>query len=169
MNPALVIFIENLPASDGPELPDHCTCGGTFLLSHGMVQPVQQVIFPPSGTFVQLLTAVRSRVEDLRSDVLKVIYHRYGTHGKHLLPPGTLLPGSGHEAIRPWAGSRRYLRTPKITAARIAPSEMEVVLGPWLELDTEQEQFIGNSEFTTMANQLARGQYRAPYIIPEVV
>ncbi|MBN1845945.1 MAG: Gfo/Idh/MocA family oxidoreductase [Sedimentisphaerales bacterium] len=41
------------------------------------------------------------------------------------------------------------------------------VLGPWLTLDTQKEQFVGeNSE---AANQLIKRQYRRPFVIPESV
>ncbi len=41
------------------------------------------------------------------------------------------------------------------------------VLGPWLTLDPETEQFTG--EFSDRANMLVRRNYRAPFIVPDEV
>ena len=39
-----------------------------------------------------------------------------------------------------------------------------VTLGPWLDIDRENERFISNER----ANRLVRGFYRAPYIVPDL-
>ncbi len=48
-------------------------------------------------------------------------------------------------------------------------SKTEVVLGPWLEMDAQSERFVGDSEIVRRANELARGTYRKPFVIPETV
>ena len=45
-------------------------------------------------------------------------------------------------------------------------SKTEVVLGPWLEVDPESERFVGSGETVRRANELARGHYREPFVIP---
>ena len=44
-------------------------------------------------------------------------------------------------------------------------------LGPWLELDTSKEKFIGAGEYglTRWANELATRNYRRPFVVPENV
>jgi hypothetical protein len=175
----LVIFeLRNLPASDGPELPRptvRCEEGRSSYPQWNGPTGTTGEYSRHQGHLYNFLTAVRSRkVEDLRSDVLEGHLSTAMVHMANIsYRLGTLSsPDQVHEAIqdRGQEAEDTFERFKDHLAANgIAPSEMEVVLGPWLELDTEQEQFIGNSEFTTMANQLARGQYRAPYIIPEVV
>jgi hypothetical protein len=48
-------------------------------------------------------------------------------------------------------------------------SKTELVLGPWLEMDPEKEQFVGGSDVAGKANQLVRGSYREPFVVPERV
>ena len=41
------------------------------------------------------------------------------------------------------------------------------ILGPWLEMDTDNERFVG--DFHEQANKLAKRKYRKPFVIPEQV
>jgi predicted dehydrogenase len=41
------------------------------------------------------------------------------------------------------------------------------IVGPWLEIDTDNEKFIG--DFHEEANKLLRRQYREPFVVPEQV
>lgn len=41
------------------------------------------------------------------------------------------------------------------------------VLGPWVTYDAKQERFVG--DFAKEANALARREYRAPFVVPEIV
>jgi len=52
-----------------------------------------------------------------------------------------------------------------IAAHEIDVDAKEVTLGPWLQIDREHECFK-NSE---PANRLARGFYREPYIVPDLL
>jgi hypothetical protein len=44
-----------------------------------------------------------------------------------------------------------------------------MVLGPWLEMDSDREEFVGSSDVVARANQLLRGEYRKPFVVPEQV
>lgn len=48
-------------------------------------------------------------------------------------------------------------------------SKSQMIVGPWLEMDPDTERFVGNSELTGRANQLLRGTYREPFVVPERV
>jgi len=48
-------------------------------------------------------------------------------------------------------------------------SKSEMVLGPWLEMDSDREQFTGNSDLVQRANDLLRRSYRKPFVVPEQV
>jgi len=43
------------------------------------------------------------------------------------------------------------------------------VISPWLELDPQSERFVGGSDVARRANELARGRYRKPFVVPESV
>ena len=43
----------------------------------------------------------------------------------------------------------------------------QAVLGPWLSMDPEKEQFV--REFGVEANRLATRAYRQPFVVPEKV
>jgi predicted dehydrogenase len=45
-------------------------------------------------------------------------------------------------------------------------SKSPMTIGPWLEMDPATEQFIGSSDVTSRANQLLRGSYREPFVVP---
>jgi predicted dehydrogenase len=49
--------------------------------------------------------------------------------------------------------------------------EEQATLGPWLDMDPETEKFIGDGEYslTRFANDLAKGEYRKPFEVPETV
>ncbi|MEM0967797.1 MAG: Gfo/Idh/MocA family oxidoreductase [Verrucomicrobiota bacterium] len=42
-------------------------------------------------------------------------------------------------------------------------------VGPWLEMDPDREEFVGNGNLDGPANELARRVYRDPYVVPETV
>ena len=48
-------------------------------------------------------------------------------------------------------------------------AKAKVVVGPWLEMDAEREQFVGGSATVRRANQLLRRSYREPFVIREEV
>jgi hypothetical protein len=56
-----------------------------------------------------------------------------------------------------------------LTANGVDFTKSEMIVGPWLEMDAEKEQFVGNSPSVGLANQLLRGSYRPPFVVPEQV
>ena len=50
-------------------------------------------------------------------------------------------------------------------------SKNRAVLGPWLDINPQEEKFIGDGEFgiTRWANELLRRDYREPFVVPEKV
>jgi len=40
------------------------------------------------------------------------------------------------------------------------------VLGPWVTMDSDSDEFIG--EFANQANELSRRGYREPFVVPEI-
>lgn len=48
-------------------------------------------------------------------------------------------------------------------------SKSQMVLGPWLEMDSVREEFVDGSDVVGRANQLLRGSYRQPFVVPEQV
>jgi len=70
----------------------------------------------------------------------------------------------GSEAVETFDGFREHLE-----ANGVDFSKTEVVLGPWLEMDSQKEQFVGGSELVARANGLLRRSYREPFVVPERV
>jgi hypothetical protein len=48
-------------------------------------------------------------------------------------------------------------------------SKSDIVLGPWLEMEPEREEFVGSSDLIARANQLLRGRCRKPFVVPDQV
>ena len=70
----------------------------------------------------------------------------------------------GSEAVEAFGRFQEHL-----TANGVDLSKSKVILGPWLEMDPRREEFIGRSDVTGRANQLLRGTYRKPFVLPEHV
>ena len=70
---------------------------------------------------------------------------------------------------RPPATDSRLSNEPKGSNMRRLLSKSDIVLGPWLEMEPEREEFVGSSELTARANQLLRGRYRKPFVVPDQV
>jgi hypothetical protein len=120
--------------------------------------------------FVQ---AVRNRnPRDLRAEVLEGhlstalvhmanISYRLGT--PHSFPEvREAIKDRGPEAVETFAGFQEHL-----AANGVDVSKTQVVLGPWLEMDSQKEQFVGATELVSRANQLLRREYRKPFVVPE--
>ncbi len=54
-----------------------------------------------------------------------------------------------------------------LAAHEISPDNSGLRMSPWLELDPSKGRFIG--EYAEKANALLKRQYRAPYVVPEIV
>jgi hypothetical protein len=70
----------------------------------------------------------------------------------------------GREAVEVFESSCEHLKVNGVDLAKT-----QVVVGPWLEMDSKTERFVGNSPLVAKANALARGAYRPPFVVPEVV
>jgi hypothetical protein len=175
----LVLFeLRNLPSEKGPKTV------GPLMKCEGGESPLPTPSGPPGDTgghpahqghLYNFLQAVRSRqVSDLRADVLEGhlstalvhianISYRLGTpHSPESVREA--LQDRGSEAVEAFERFREHL-----VANGVDFSQAEIVLGPWLEMDSEREQFIGNSEVVAQANQLLRREYREPFVVPEKV
>jgi hypothetical protein len=127
------------------------------------------------GHLFNFIYAVRSRkVSDLRADVLEGhlstamvhmanISYRLGT----LSSPDQMreeIKDKGSEAMETFGRFQEHL-----AANGVDLSKTEAVLGPWLEMDSNREKFVGNSDFAPWANQLLKGNYRKPFVVPDKV
>ncbi len=176
--PMVIFELRNLPSEKGPK-----TLGTKVKCEKG-----ESGLPSPTGPFrdtgeygghkghlYNFISAVRSRnVDDLRADVLEGhlstalvhmanISYRLGTsHSADEV--GDAIQDRGSEAADSFGRVREHL-----AANGVDFSKTDVVLGPWLEMDPKSERFVGSSEIVRQANELVRGQYRAPFVIPEEV
>ena len=70
----------------------------------------------------------------------------------------------GSEAVETFGRFQEHL-----SANGVDFSQSQMVLGPWLEMDPDREEFIGSSDVVGRANQLLKGSYRKPFVVPEQV
>jgi len=127
------------------------------------------------GHLFNFLSAVRSRkTSDLRAPLIEGhlsstlvhmanISYRLGTP-RSAEAAREAVRDQGSEAVEVFDGFREHLKLNGVDFAKT-----EVVVGPWLEMDPKSERFVGSSELVAKANALARGHYREPFIVPEVV
>lgn len=127
------------------------------------------------GHLYNFISAVRSRkVSDLRADILEghlstAMVHMANTSYRLGTPLSVdavrdAIKDRGNEAVETFERFQEHL---EINGADFSKSEM--VLGPWLEMDSEREQFEGDSLLVQRANELLRGSYRKPFVVPEHV
>jgi predicted dehydrogenase len=175
----LVIFeLRNLPSTKGPKLLGtraRCERGESGLPAPGGQYRGTGEHRAHKGHLFNFLTAVRSRnVADLRADVLE---GHLSTALVHLANISYRL-GTEHtadevrEAVKDRGSDAQeaFNRLQEHLAANgVDFSKTRVVLGPWLEVDPKSEQFVGTSDVVHRANELARGQYRKPFAVPENV
>ena len=53
-----------------------------------------------------------------------------------------------------------------VAANGIDLAKTPAILGPWVTLDQNSQQFVG--EFAEKANSLSRRTYREPFVVPEI-
>jgi predicted dehydrogenase len=175
----LVIFeLRNLPSDKGPKLPStKLRCEGG---ESGVPGPTGEYrgtgdYGGHQGHMFNFISAVRSRnVDDLRADVLEGhlstalvhmanISYRLGTeHSAGEVRDA--IKDHGSDAVESFGRFQQHLE-----ANGVDFSKSKIVLGPWLEMDPQTERFTGGSEIARRANELARGTYRKPFVIPESV
>ncbi|MHB8903350.1 MAG: hypothetical protein ACYC6Y_31695, partial [Thermoguttaceae bacterium] len=127
------------------------------------------------GHLYNFLAAVRSRkVEQLRADILEghlstamvhmanASYRVGTTHSADEVR--NAIQDRGSDAVETFGRFREHLE-----ANGVDFSKSQVVLGPWLEMDSQREQFVGDSDLAQKANQLLRRTYREPFVIPDKV
>jgi hypothetical protein len=175
----LVIFeLRNLPSKQGPKMSRVKTKyeGGESRLPDLQGPEGGRGGFSAhKGHLLNFLSAVRSRkTSDLRAPLIEGhlsstlvhmanISYRLGTP-RSADAAREAVRDRGSEAVEVFEGFREHLRINGVDFAKT-----EVVVGPWLEMDRKTERFVGSSELVAKANELARGHYREPFVVPEVV
>ena len=77
---------------------------------------------------------------------------------------GEAIKDGGNEAVETFGRFQEHL-----AANGLDFSKSQVILGPWLEMDSDREEFVGGSDMVGRASQLLRGSYRKPFVVPEHV
>jgi len=175
----LVIFeVRNLPKKDGPGL-----AGSRIKCERGSSGPPGLTgkngdtggYSAHKGHLFNFLSAVRSRkASDLRADVLEghlstALVHMANISYRLGAPASVeeiqeAMKHQDGEAMETFQRFRAHLSANGVDLAKTP-----AVLGPWLEMDREKEEFTGNSPLTSRANQLVRGHSRKPFVIPDEV
>ena len=94
---------------------------------------------------------------------------------EHLVPPGDGPDADGGEGggglARRRGGDPGSLRDPPRRQRGRLRARRSPVLGPVLDVLPDEERFASRSEYDlgAFANRVARGTYRPPYVVPEVV
>jgi len=125
-----------------------------------------------SGHHANFIKAVRSRkVSDLHADIAE------GHLSSALCHLGNISHRIGKEASRDKVmeaikGNKEMVDSFERFQEHLLVNGVDVkatprILGPWLEIDTDNERFIG--DFHEEANKLLRRQYREPFVVPEQV
>ena len=175
----LVIFeLRNFPSAKGPKLLRdtlRCERGETALPAPAGEYRGTGQYKAHQGHIFNFISAVRSRnVDDLRADVLEGhlstamvhmanISYRLGSEGS-ADEVRDAIKDRGSEAVNSFGRLWEHL-----VANGVDFSKARFVLGPWLEMDPRTERFVGDSDVVRRANELARGQYRKPFVVPENV
>jgi hypothetical protein len=127
------------------------------------------------GHLFNFVSTVRSRkTSELRAPLIEGhlssamvhmanISYRLGTP-RSVAAAREAVQDQGSEALDVFDGFREHLRVNGVDF-----SKTEVVVGPWLDMDPKTEQFVGGSPLVAKANELARGHYREPFVVRDVV
>lgn len=127
------------------------------------------------GHLYNFIAAVRSgRTSDLRAPVIEghlssALVHManisYRLGSLQSLPEARhMVQDQGSEALEVFEGFCEHLKINGVDWAKT-----QIVVGPWLEMDPKSERFVGPGALVDRANELARGHYREPFVVPEVV
>ncbi len=175
----LVIFeLRNLPSEKGPKAINKrilCERGEGALPSPSGEPGNTGGFTAHKGHLFNFISAVRSRkVSDQRADILEghlstALVHmanasyRVGT--SHSLDEiREAIRDQGSAAIETFGRFQEHL-----SANGVDFSKSQFTLGPWLEMDAQKEEFVGTNEVVAKANQLLRGSYREPFVVPNDV
>ncbi len=176
--PIVIFELRNLPEKNGPKLGRKgivCEQGRSSFPGWSGKEGDTGGYHRHQGHLFNFLEAVRSRKRsDLRAEVLEGhlstalvhianISYRLGTLSS-TEQAREAVKDRGSEAEETY---QRFLD--HLAANGVDWSDARVVVGPWLELDTEKEEFVGDSYLAFWANQYARRDYREPFVVPEKV
>ncbi|HEY5914973.1 MAG TPA: Gfo/Idh/MocA family oxidoreductase [Verrucomicrobiae bacterium] len=176
--PLIIFELRNFPSEKGPKTPDTNVVGERG--DDGL--PRWTGLAGDTGGFAahkghiyNFVKAVRSRnVADLRMDVLEghlstamvhmanISYRLGRTASAEAFREA--IKDRGSEAAETYDRFREHL-----AANGVDWTKTEAVVGPWLELDAEKEQFVGGGDLVEKANQLVTRPYRSPFVVPENV
>lgn len=176
--PLVVFELWNLPSDKGPKpfRPKVVCEKGDAKLPAPPGKPGDTGGYPAhKGHLYNFLSAVRSRkVADLRADILDghlstSLVHlanaSYRVGANHTVAAARdAVKDRGPDAVEAFDRFRGHLEANGVDFAKA-----EVVVGPWLEVDREREVFAGSGDTVSEANALLRGQYRAPFVVPDRV
>ncbi len=118
------------------------------------------------------LDAMRSRkIDDLNAEILD------GHHSAALCHMANVSYRLGKESNRnamadATAGNPQMSDAFERLESHLAANEIDLtktpaMLGPWVTMDPSSEEFVG--DFAEQANTLSRRDYRAPFVVPEIV
>jgi predicted dehydrogenase len=176
--PLLIFEVRNLPSEQGPK-----TAATKARYEHGdagLPNPVgpegnQGGFGAHKGHLFNFVSAVRSRrVSDLRAPLIEGhlssalvhmanISYRLGTP-RSVAAARESVQDQGSEAVEVFDGFREHLAVNGVDF-----DKTQVVVGPWLEMDPDTERFVGPENLVGPANEWARGHYRPPFVVPDVV
>lgn len=176
--PLVILEVRNLPSEKGPKTPPTAVVGerGGDRLPRWMGAAGNTGGFAAhKGHIFNFVKAVRSRnTRDLRMDVLEGHLSTGMVHMANIsYRLGRLasaeaireaIQDRGIEAVETFDRFREHL-----TVNGVDWTKTEAVLGPWLELDAEKEQFVGGGDLAAKANRLVTRPYRSPFVVPENV
>ena len=129
---------------------------------------------PTEDIFTNFITAVKSRnIEDQYADCEEthissalchtgLISHRLGER----LSNDEILERIKSDST---LTERYQSMADHLRANEVAIDEKKVVLGPMLKFNPESEWAEGNGDLDSPANRLATREYRAPFVVPEVL
>ncbi|MFV1968787.1 MAG: Gfo/Idh/MocA family protein [Pirellulaceae bacterium] len=177
----LLYEVHNLPASkDGKEMPSYhgervgviVQCeGGTVSLYRGIAwdndaKEVQK-FSGNSDHFVNFISAVRSGTrEELHAEVevgqISTSICHTGNISYRVGEPANVAKQRAAVQEHPLLSDMYERLVAHLNAHAIDMNT--VILGPWLEIDAERECFKDHAR----ANELARGSYREPFIVPNM-
>jgi hypothetical protein len=175
----LVIFeLRNFPTGNGPKTGPTRTFGDSGqagLPALAGVPGSTGGFSAHKGHLFNFLQAVRSRNRnDQRAEILEghlstalvhmanISYRLGSAHASGEIREA--IQDRGREAEEAFAGFCEHL-----SANGVNLNETQATLGPWLEMDSSSERFVGNTELVSRANELLKRPYRAPFVIPEAV
>ncbi len=153
----------------------YCSAGGVTSVTDNDGNPITTFDGKSSANlhFENFMDAVRSgKKEDLNADCEETHYSSALCH------TGLISHQLGQ--LTPDGEIRERLQEDKTMVARyeamadhlakngVKIEEKTLTLGPWLKMNPKTEMFEGNGDLDGPANALARGNYREPYVVPDL-